>query len=369
MTTAPLSARPRPNHRERWAGLPPRTRRAALVLCGCAGFLVLALFLALGIGAVSIPPDVIGRLLLNAIGSDFDWATADRDALVFWSIRVPRVVAGCLVGASLALAGATMQGIFRNPLADPALIGVSSGAALAAVAVIVVGGAAVGTLPPAARAFALPVAALLGGLAATLIVYRLGSVAGQTMAATTLLAGVAVTAIAQAGIGFLVFLSDEQQLRDLSFWTLGSVAGLNWSLLLPAGFLMIVPIATLPTLAGALNAMLLGERESFHMGHDPQRVKRLAIGLSAVAVGGAVSISGVIGFVGLVVPHIFRLLAGPDHRWLLPGSALLGAGLFLMADLLARMIVLPAELPIGVVTALVGGPFFIWLLVKRKDWG
>ncbi|MDF1790768.1 MAG: iron ABC transporter permease [Thalassobaculaceae bacterium] len=347
----------------------PRERQAAIVLAGCAGFLVLSLFLALGIGAVPIPPDVIGRLILNALGADFVWETETRDALVFWSIRVPRVAAGCLVGASLAMAGATMQGIFRNPLADPALIGVSSGAALAAVAVIVVGGGLLGTLPPETRAFALPVAALFGGLAATAIVYRLGSVGGQTMAATTLLAGVAISAIAQAGIGFLIFLSDEQQLRDLSFWTLGSVAGLNWPLLLPAAVLMVVPILVLPRLAGALNAMLLGERESFHMGHDPQRVKRLAIGLTAVAVGGAVSVSGVIGFVGLVVPHIVRLLAGPDHRWLLPGTALLGASLFLMADLLARMIVLPSELPIGVVTALVGGPFFIWLLVKRKDWG
>lgn len=369
MTLSSAMKRSKPGYRARLAAMAPRERRAAAVVAGCAALLVLSLFLALGIGAVSISPGVIGRLILNALGAEFVWETGTRDALVFWSIRVPRVAAGCLVGAALALAGATMQGIFRNPLADPALIGVSSGAALAAVAVIVVGGGMVGTLPPEIRAFALPVAALAGGLTATLIVYRLGSVGGQIMAATTLLAGVAITAIAQAGIGFLIFLSDEQQLRDLSFWTLGSVAGLNWSLLLPAAVLMAGPILLLPRLAGALNAMLLGERESFHLGHDPQRVKRLAIGLSAVAVGGAVSISGVIGFVGLVVPHIVRLLAGPDHRWLLPGTALLGAGLFLLADLLARMIVLPAELPIGVVTALVGGPFFIWLLVRRRDWG
>lgn len=369
MTLYPITRGAKPGYRSRWAALAPRERRAAAIVAACAAFLVVALFLALGIGAVRIPPDVVGRLVLEAVGIDFTWATETRDTLVFWSIRVPRVAAGCLIGASLALAGATMQGIFRNPLADPALIGVSSGAALAAVAVIVVGGSLVGTLPPEFRAFALPAAALVGGLTATLIVYRLGSVGGQVMAATTLLAGVAVTAIAQAGIGFLIFLSDEQQLRDLSFWTLGSLAGLNWSLLLPAAGLMAVPIVLLPRLAGALNAMLLGERESFHLGHDPQRIKRLAIGLSAVAVGGAVSISGVIGFVGLVVPHIVRLLAGPDHRWLLPGTALLGAGLFLLADLLARMVVLPAELPIGVVTALVGGPFFIWLLVRRRDWG
>lgn len=369
MTFGPSITATRPGLRARLGAMPPRERRAAAIVAGCFGFLILALFLALGIGAVPIPPEVVGRLVLDALGADITWETETRDALVFWSIRVPRVVAGCLVGASLALAGATMQGIFRNPLADPALIGVSSGAALGAVSVIVVGGGLIGTLPPETRAFALPVAALAGGLLATLIVYRLGSVGGQVVAATTLLAGVAISAIAQAGIGFLVFLSDEQELRDLSFWTLGSVAGLNWSLLMPAAVLMAVPIVLLPRLAGTLNAMLLGERESLHMGHDPQRIKRLAIGLSAIAVGGAVSISGVIGFVGLVVPHIVRLLAGPDHRWLLPGTALLGAALFLLADLLSRMIVLPAELPIGVVTALVGGPFFIWLLVRRRDWG
>ena len=154
----------RPGYRDRLAALAPRERRAATVVAGCAAFLVLSLFLALGIGAVPIPPDVVGRLILEAVGVDFAWETETRDALVFWSIRVPRVAAGCLVGASLALAGATMQGIFRNPLADPALIGVSSGAALAAVAVIVIGGGLVGTLPPETRAFALPAAALAGGV-------------------------------------------------------------------------------------------------------------------------------------------------------------------------------------------------------------
>jgi len=347
----------------------PRERRGVITLFGSGAFLCISLMLALGIGAVPIPPETVGLLILDAVGLDVEWPTQGRDALVFWSIRLPRVIAGCLIGASLAVAGTVMQGIFRNPLADPGLIGVSSGAALAAVSVIVVGGNWLGMLPNDARPFALPVAALFGGLAATTIVYRLGTVGGQTMAATTLLAGVAVSAVAQAGIGFLIFLSDEQQLRDLSFWTLGSIAGVSWPLLLPAGGLMLMAIIVLPRLAGALNAMLLGERESFHLGHNPERVKRLAIGLSAVAVGGAVSISGVIGFVGLVVPHIVRLFVGPDHRWVLPGSMLLGAGLFLMGDLLARMIVLPAELPIGVVTALVGGPFFIWLLTRRRDWG
>lgn len=346
-----------------------REARGALAIASCASLLVVALFLSIGIGAVAISPATIGRLVIDALGFDLAWSTESRDTLVFWSIRLPRVVVGCLVGASLALSGAVMQGLFRNPLADPGLIGVSSGAALAAVSVIVLGGGVIGALHPELRIFALPVAALFGGLICMTIVYRLGTIAGRTMVATTLLAGIAVNAIAQSGVGFLVFLSDEQQLRDLSFWTLGSVAGITWQALIPAGTVMLVPMVLMWRLIGPLNAMLLGERESFHVGYAPERVKRQAIVLSAVAVGAAVSVSGIIGFVGLVVPHIVRLIAGPDHRYVLPGSALLGAGLFLLADLVARTVVLPAELPIGVVTALIGGPFFIWLLIRRKDWG
>lgn len=222
----------------RWSAATARERRGGLVILACLGVLAVATLMAVGIGAVAIPPGTIGAILLEAIGAGSDWPTRDRDTLVFWSIRLPRVVVGCLVGASLALAGAVMQGLFRNPLADPGLIGVSSGAALAAVSVIVVGGAWVGQLDAALRPFALPVAALCGGLGAMLIVYRLGTVGGQTMVATTLLAGVAVSAIAGAGVGFLVFLSDEQQLRDLSFWMLGSVTGVTWDTLLPAGALL-----------------------------------------------------------------------------------------------------------------------------------
>ena len=189
------------------------------------------------------------------------------------------------------------------------------------------------------------------------------------MTATTLLAGIAVNAVAQAGIGFLIFLSTEQQLRDLSFWLLGSLAGTTWTSLLPAAAVMLVPIAVLPMLARPLNALLLGEREALHLGVSTQTVSRAAIALCAVAVGGAVAVAGIIGFVGLVVPHAVRLLTGPDHRWVLPRSMMLGAALLLAADLVARTVALPAELPIGVVTALIGGPFFVWLIRRRRDWG
>lgn len=347
----------------------PRELRARATLGAAALFLLIAALAALAVGAVPISLSAIFTLMAETLGLASGDGVEARDRLVFSAIRLPRVIAGCAIGAALGLAGAVMQGLYRNPLADPGLIGVSSGAAFAAVAVIVVGGDIVGGLEPWMRPFALPVAAMIGGLVATFLVYRLGTVDGQTMIATTLLAGIAINAVAQSGIGFFVFISDEQQLRDLSFWTLGSVAGVTWSNLSPALAVIAVPLLVLPRLAGALNAMLLGEREAFHLGHSPERLKRLAIAMSAIAVGAAVSLSGIIGFVGLVVPHIVRLLCGPDHRYVLPGSILLGAGLFLFADLVARMIVLPAEMPIGVITALVGGPFFIGLLVRRRDWG
>ena len=347
----------------------PRSARAAATLVASGLFLACAVVASLSVGAVPVAPETVFHVVLAQLGVVSGEGIEPRDALVIWSLRLPRVIAGCAIGACLALAGATLQGLFRNPLADPGLIGVSSGAALATVSVIVVGGGIVGAIDPWMRPFVLPVAAMGGGLAATFIVYRLGTVGGQTMIATTLLAGIAINAIAQSGVGFLVFLSDEQQLRDLSFWTLGSVAGISWETLVPALAIMVVPLVLLPLLAGPLNAMLLGEREAFHLGFSPERIKLLAICLSAVAVGAAVAISGTIGFVGLVVPHVVRLLCGPDHRYVLPGSILLGAGLFLLADLLSRMVVLPAEMPVGVVTALVGGPFFIWLLMRRRDWG
>jgi len=341
--------------------------RAVVTTCLCAA--VAVALLAAGSGAVAITPAQVLQLLLAPLDVDLGIATDARHGLVFWSIRLPRVLLAILVGASLGLAGAVMQGLFRNPLADPGLIGVSSSAALAAVATIVVGVHGVGWISPELRPYALPAAAFAGGLAGTLVVWRIGTVEGRTMTATTLLAGIAVNAVAQAGIGFLVFVSDEQQLRDLSFWLLGSLAGTTWATLLPAAAVMLVPLLVLPLLARALNALLLGEREALHLGVSTQAVSRLAITLCAVAVGGAVAVSGVIGFVGLVVPHIVRLLTGPDHRHVLPGAMALGAALLLGADLVSRTVVLPAELPIGIVTALAGGPFFVWLIRRRRDWG
>jgi iron complex transport system permease protein len=263
----------------------------------------------------------------------------------------------------LGVAGALLQGLFRNPLADPALVGVSSGATLAAAATIVLGHRLT-----AARAVAfefLPIAAFAGALGATLILYALATRRGRTSVATMLLAGIALAALASAGTGYLSFVSDDRQLRDLTFWTLGSIGGASWTKLAAILPMIALVLATAPFLARGLNALVLGEAEAFHLGIAVERTKTVAIVTVAIAVGAAVATAGPIAFVGLVVPHMVRLAAGPDHRLLLPASVLLGGSLLVGADVIARIVVVPAELPLGIVTALIGAPFFLWLLLRR----
>jgi iron complex transport system permease protein len=283
-------------------------------------------------------------------------------------IRLPRVIQGIMVGAGLALSGALMQGLFRNPLADPGLIGILSGAALMAAAAIVMGAPVILwlALPKTVMPFVLPLAAFSGGLIATLLIHQLARRNGETEIATMLLAGVAVAAICMAGIGYLSFLSDDRQLRDITFWTLGSLGGASWRSVLATAIFLLPVLAAAPLLANTLNALILGEREAGHLGIDVERHKKLIIAVSALAVGASVASSGIIGFVGLVVPHLVRLMLGADHRYVLPGSALLGAALMLVCDLVARVIVAPAELPIGVVMSALGGPFFLWMLRRRR---
>lgn len=346
-----------------------RQRRRAIALWGFGLGLVATFLLAVGYGALVIPPGRALAILAAQLGLELPWHYTRQEEAVLLAIRLPRAVAGILVGAALAAAGAALQGLFRNPLADPALIGVSNGAALAAVVVIVLGGTLAAVLPAALGQALLPLAAFLGGLVATFIVYRIASRDGRTDVATMLLAGVAVNALAAAGIGFMVFLSDEQQLRDLNYWLLGSLGGVTWDRVVFAGLPMAGGAIALPFFARQLNALLLGESEAVHLGFHVERSKRLIVVLAALATGTAVALTGVIGFVGLVVPHVVRLCVGPDHRMLMPLSILLGATLLLVADLFARTLVLPAELPIGILTACLGAPFFIWLLLRRRRRG
>jgi iron complex transport system permease protein len=323
----------------------------------------------LAVGAVAISPGQVGAILADQVGLSLPWAYETRQALVLTGIRLPRVLLGVGVGGGLAVSGAVMQGLFRNPLADPSLIGVSSGAALAAVVTIVLGSTFFGAWADALGPFLLPASAFVGGVGATVIVYRLGTRNGDTSVATMLLAGIAINALAGAGTGLMTFIADDDQLRDLTFWTLGSLGGATWTQLAVVGPCLLGGMIAAPFLARPLNALLLGEGEAYHLGVDTERVKKLVVTLAALVVGAAVAVSGVIGFIGLVVPHLLRLAVGPDHRVLIPGSALLGGALLLGADVLARTIVAPAELPIGIVTALVGAPFFLWLLLRDRERG
>lgn len=360
------------------AGTPAVSRPSGSGLL--AGLVVLALamiIVAIGSGAVALSPAQVVRVLWQELSGAPDPALAG-DRLVVVGIRLPRILLGFMVGAALAVSGALMQGLFRNPLADPGLAGVSSGAALAAALTIVLGQPLMAFMAPllpagwsegagAAGPFVLlPIAAFGGGLLVTLLLYALSTRNGETRIATLLLAGVAIGALTGAVTGLLSYLSDDRQLRDLTFWMLGSLGGATWDRLATVAPAILPVLVAVPFLARGLNALALGEAEAFHLGIDVQRIKRLTLLLVAVAVGAAVATSGVIGFVGLVVPHLLRLLHGPDHRTLLPAAALLGGALLVGADVLARIIVSPAELPIGILTALLGAPFFLWLLLARS---
>jgi iron complex transport system permease protein len=299
-----------------------------------------------------------------------DWfapgALSGRDRIIIYDIRLPRMVLGALVGGGLAVAGAVLQGLFRNPLADPGIIGVSAGAALGAVSMIVLGTTVLAPVTLALGIFALPVAAFVGGLATVLVLYRIATRQGQTSVATMLLAGIALGAMAAAFTGVLVFMADDRQLRDLIFWQLGSLAGATWTKIWASGPIIGLALAAMPFLARGLNAFALGEATAAHLGVPVQRFKHAAILSATAATGAAVAVSGGIAFVGIVVPHLLRLAIGPDHRYLLPASALLGAILLLVADAVARTIVAPAELPIGIVTAAAGAPFFLWILLRKR---
>ena len=329
--------------------------------------LVLALWLSLALGPVSLPlGDTLSatlRLLGLPVTAD---ASVQQAELILAQIRMPRTLLGLAVGMVLALCGVAMQGLFRNPLADPGLVGVSSGAALGA-AVAIVGGAAFGGLPEAFAPYLLSACAFVGGLLVTALVYRLGRRDGQTNVATMLLAGIALTALAGAAIGLFTYLADDATLRTLTFWNLGSLNGASYARLWPLLLATLAVALWLPRRARALNALLLGESEARHLGFDVECLKRELVFCTALGAGAAVAAAGLIGFIGLVVPHLMRLLVGPDHRLLLPASALAGASLLLLADLVARLALAPAELPIGIVTALIGAPFFLYLLVRGRS--
>ena len=341
----------------------PDRLQSPLVLCGAlACACLLAVAIALIVGPLQIPlPQVLASL-----GVPLDVTLQGYEAAAVQQIRLPRVVLALLIGAALAQAGAAMQGVFRNPLADPGLAGVSSGAALAAVAVIVFG-THLRLADAALMHQLLPLATFLGGAFAAWCVARLAQVDGYTRVGTLLLAGLAINAIAGAGIGYLSQIADDTSLHTLTFWMFGSLGRADWADIRLIAPLLLIPLLLIPRDARALNALLLGEAEAGHLGVEVERLKRRQLFLIVLAVAGSVALAGIIGFVGLIVPHLVRLWAGPDHRLLLPASALLGALLLVIADTASRLLLSPAELPIGILTALLGGPFFLVLLMRNRE--
>ncbi|RVU84862.1 iron ABC transporter permease [Leucothrix sargassi] len=332
----------------------------------CALLLITVSCLSLYIGAVKVSPQDVISAFSQSLGLSDEPAGRYQSILI--DIRFPRVVLAILVGAALAVSGAAMQGLFRNPLADPGLVGISSGAALAAVIVIVLVPSFT-NIPKSLNIYLIPIATFIGSLLVTLIVHQLSQVHGKTEVSTLLLAGIAINAIAGAGTGLLTYMADDTQLRILTFWSMGSLGSANWPQLIFAIPLITMALIGIHCYAKALNAIALGEAEAGHLGYNLESIKRRLIILVALAVGTSVALSGTIGFIGLVIPHLLRLFIGPNHRKLLPLSAILGAALLLLSDLIARTLVAPAELPIGIITTIIGGPFFLWLLLRFKRQG
>jgi iron complex transport system permease protein len=327
-----------------------------------------AMLAAILTGPYAVAPCQALAILLGRIGLAAELPAGDPQAAVLLGIRLPRVLLAALAGAGLGLAGTVLQGLFRNPLADPGLLGVASGAATGAAIAIV-------ALPPQFAGpwllgeLAVPLSAFGGSLLATVAVYRLSLRDGRASLGVMLLAGIAVNALAGAAIGFLSSVSSDEQLRNLTFWNLGSLGRADWPMLATLAGLVLPAAALMLGLAAPLNVLLLGESEARHLGVELDSLKRRGIALSALIVGALVSACGMIGFISLIAPHLVRLAAGPDHRRVMPGSALAGATLLVASDTVARTVAAPAEIPIGIVTALLGAPFFLWLLRHRWSEG
>jgi len=320
---------------------------------------------SVAIGALHIPTADVLRVIGGALGIIDKPDVSLAASTVVMDIRIPRILLAAAVGASLGLCGAALQGVFGNPLADPGLIGTSSGAALGAVLGIV-SGASIGGWSTSVFAF-------VGALIVTSLVYRIARNDGRTEVVTLILTGIAVNAVVVSVIGYMTFLADDQELRSIVFWQLGSMAAARWNAVAVAWAFTAVGLVLIPSRARALDLLSLGETEAGHLGVNTERLRVIVLALSALIVGAAVAVAGIIAFVGLVVPHLIRLIAGPGHRTLLPASAAGGALLLVGADMVARTIVEPAELPLGVLTSAVGGIFFIWLLVvtrrEQGGWG
>lgn len=324
-------------------------RRITCSLWILAITLVLMTVMATGFGALRLP---VGLL----------WRDGDDALRQIWlTIRLPRVLLALFIGGSLALAGCVMQGLFRNPLADPGLLGISSGAACAVALWVVLPI----SLPALLMLYAPMLAAFLGALAATIVIFILSQQQDGSLS-RLLLVGIAINALCGAAVGILSWISNDAQLRQLSLWGMGSLGSAQWSTLLAVASLMLPTVLIIWRLAQALNVLQLGEEEAHYLGVDVRTVQCILLLCSALLVAAAVAVSGVIGFIGLVIPHLLRMWLGSDHRAVIPGSVLAGAFLLLLADTLARTVVAPAEMPVGLLTSLLGAPWFLWLIFRQR---
>jgi iron complex transport system permease protein len=336
-------------------------RNPATVLAALALALLAAVVLAVALGAVAVPPGDIARMALARLAPGrlaVTWTPGDE--VIVFTLRLPRVVAAALVGGALAVAGVVFQGLLQNPLADPYIIGTSGGAALGATIAL--------SLPVQALWFGfglVPVLAFAGAMVAVLVVYNIARVGARAPVVTLLLTGFATSSMLAAVMSLLMLVSGAT-LRRIILWTMGGLAVTGWSQVAIVAPLVLGAMLVAGLFARDLNAFLLGEEEAAYLGVNVERRKLTLLLLGSLLTGAAVSLSGLVGFVGLVIPHVARLVLGPDHRLLLPASALVGAAFLVLADLLARSLLAPTEIPVGIVTALVGAPFFIYLLRRSK---
>ncbi|WP_407941996.1 FecCD family ABC transporter permease [Nocardiopsis codii] len=340
-------------------GRAARRLRAVLLLTGLGAGLVAVSLVAAGAGAYPVPAEQVAASILHAVGLEVGTPPDRIGHTVLWDVRFPRVVLAVMVGAALGAAGAMMQGIFGNPLAEPGVIGVSSGAAVGAIVVIFTGLTVFGHWTIIAASFVF-------GLATTLFVYVFARSRGRTEVVTLLLTGIAVNAVAGAAIGLMTNFSQDAEIQTITFWQLGSVSTATWSKVAAIAPCLLAGLAVIPVYARRLDLLALGEGPARHLGVDVERMRLVLICALALLTSAAVAFAGIVAFIGLVVPHIIRMITGPGHRVLLPASALGGGLLLLAADLLARTVAAPAEIPLGVVTAALGGPFFFYLLHRTR---
>lgn len=346
--------------------MPLKNQRRPVVLIVLLCLLLLSVMLAVCVGALPLRiPELFSILRYQLHLSDLQEFSGQQQSVLL-SIRLPRVLLGVLVGATLSMSGAAVQGLFRNPLAEPGLIGISSGASLFAVLTIVLQQDYFPWLAQTFGYYALAIAAFTGACLTAFFVYRVAVSSGRTDVLTLLLVGLAINALAGSFTGLLTYMASDAQLRDITFWSLGSLGGASWKVISSILPFVLISLTGIPFLSKALNAFSLGEDQAAHLGIAVQRTKRLVIVLATIGVGACVAVSGTIGFVALIVPHILRMAFTSDYHFVLPASGLLGASVLVLADLLARTLVAPAELPIGIITAIVGTPVFIFIIIRER---